>query len=397
MTSPLPPEIPDSDPILLPGGTPAQEAAKADAVGFNQRPLAASSPLTRPEGPGFWESIAWLIGVHVVQAGAAVLAIIGLAIVFLATHPLVPPPDAPPGAPFDVTAYFRGMGPWFEGELTAIIGLAGVATVLYGAAAVSLRLRRQGGLRGLGLQRPSTGHLLLIVLVTLPLSLLCTELQKTILSLLPPGDRDLLHVVFSRLAEGSFAQLVWGIAIAPALGEELICRGLIGRGLIARWGVVRGVLATSVLFGIMHINPAQAVAVIPLGIAMHIVYLATRSFWGPVLLHLLNNAFAAAVLKYGEEWQIAKLMDDGQAAPWHLLIVSAAMVTALGLLLWQTRVQYAREDGTLVPLSGSPAGTLLAGQPCIPVSQSPRPLLLAGSVFNSLGFAAVLWQLAAGL
>jgi len=39
-------------------------------------------------------------------------------------------------------------------------------------------------------------------------------------------------------------------------------------------------LITSVLFGIMHVNPAQAIGVMPLGLAMHFVYLTTRSFWG---------------------------------------------------------------------------------------------------------------------
>jgi membrane protease YdiL (CAAX protease family) len=344
--------------------------------------------MRRPEGPGFWESIAWLVGVHIVQAGAAMVAVVGLAMVYVVTHPFAPPPDSAPGTRFDFGAYFRAMGPWFEGEMTTIFGIAGLATVLYGTAAVSLRLHRQGGLGALGLKLPSAGHMGLIVLAMLPLSLLCTELQKLMLAALPHGDNDLLQIVFSRLAKASFPQFLWAIAIAPALGEELICRGLIGRGLIARWGVVPGVLVTSVLFGIMHINPAQAVAVIPLGIAMHFVYLTTRSFWAPVLLHLLNNAFAAFVLKYGEDWQINKLLDEGQAAPWHLMVVAAAMVTALGLLLWQTRVQYARADGTVVPPSGSGG---------VPVSQSPQLLLLACGAFNSLAFAAVLWQLATGL
>jgi uncharacterized protein len=293
--------------------------------------------------------------------------------------------------------YFRAMEPWLQSELAMIFGIAGLATVLYGTAAVSLRLHRQGGLRSLGLQLPSKGHLILVALAMLPLSLLCTELQKSMLIVLPHGDQDLMQVVFAHLAEASFPQILWAIAIAPALGEELICRGLIGRGLIARWGVVPGVLVTSVLFGIMHINPAQAVAVIPLGIAMHFAYLTTRSFWAPVLLHLLNNAFAAAVLKYGEQWQLAKLLDEGQAAPWHLMIVSAAMVTALGLLLWQTRVQYTRGDGTVGPFAGFTGETFADDIPGVPVSQSPQPLLLACGAFNSLGFAAVLWQLAAAI
>lgn len=369
------------------------EAIPLDGGSLQLSSVVVSSRPRRPEGPGLWESIAWLIGVHVVQAGAALVALLVLACVYLASHPLTVPDG---GGRFDLGAYTRAMGPWFESQLATILGLAGIATVLYGAAAVSVRLHRQGGLGSLGLHRPSIGHLSLIVLAVLPLSLLCTELQKAMLGALPHGENDWMQQVFSHLANASFPQILWAIAIAPALGEELICRGLIGRGLIARYGVIPGVLVTSVLFGIMHINPAQAVAVIPLGIAMHFVYLTTRSFWAPVLLHLLNNAFAAVVLKYGEQWQLARLLDEDQAAPWHLMIVSAAMVTALGLLLWQTRVQLARRDGSIVPLSTSSDSTPDGDGSGTPVSQSPRLLLLACGAFNSLGFAIVLWQLATG-
>ena len=63
------------------------------------------------------------------------------------------------------------------------------------------------------------------------------------------------------------------IAVAPAICEELIFRGLIGRGLIARQGLFRGVVITSLLFAAVHMHPAHAFGVIPLGIAMHVIYL----------------------------------------------------------------------------------------------------------------------------
>src|SRR5205085_9678359 len=112
------------------------------------------------------------------------------------------------------------------------------------------------------------------------------------------------------------------MAVLPALGEELIFRGLIGRGLLARWGVVAGVLWTSVLFGLVHLNPAQAIAVIPIGVILHFVYLTTGSFWAPVLLHFLNNAFAAVMLKYGEQLPLGRVMDSEAPVPLELLVVS---------------------------------------------------------------------------
>ncbi len=65
------------------------------------------------------------------------------------------------------------------------------------------------------------------------------------------------------------AGLIVAFAVAPALGEELVFRGVIGRGLIARWGLPAGVLITSVMFAAIHVHPAHVVGVIPVGIAMH--------------------------------------------------------------------------------------------------------------------------------
>jgi Type II CAAX prenyl endopeptidase Rce1-like len=185
------------------------------------------------------------------------------------------------------------------------------------------------------------------------------------------------------------------IAVAPAVAEELIFRGLIGRGLIGRWGVVWGVLTTSVLFGAMHVNPAQGVAVIPLGMAMHFAYLTTRSFWAPMLLHLLNNAFAAVMLKYGDEFQIARALDNTAGAPLPLLAVSAAMLVPIGLMLWQTRVRLTLADGELLSEAWHASEHPSDGN-VVRVSQPPRLLLIACGIGNCLGFLFVLWKLATG-
>jgi membrane protease YdiL (CAAX protease family) len=381
-------EIPPGE--FSPGDSPSGEAVAAAvfAEGAAPLPVPPRPAPPRPVGPGFWESIGWLIGIPVVQAIAFVVAGAGLAALVLMMRPSAT-------GTLDVSAITRETGPFIEKHFAVILGAAGMATVFYGAAAVSLRLRRQGGLRSLGLHAPSPVHLALVALGMLPLSLLCTELQKTIFGFYPNSQEDYMQL-FEHLGDAPLLQLLWGIALAPALGEELIFRGLIGRGLIARRGVFSGMMVTSILFGLLHLNPAQALAVIPLGFAMHFAYLTTRSFWSPVLLHLLNNGFAVLLLKYGEEWQLAKLLDGDQSAPLQLMTVSAAMLMALGLLLWQTRVRFTTPDGAPMPDPWTGAGGV-PESPSLAVCQPPRPLLLAYGAFNLLGFVGVIWQLAAAL
>ena len=79
------------------------------------------------------------------------------------------------------------------------------------------------------------------------------------------------------------------IGVGPGVIEEFFCRGYLGRGLVARYGLVGGVLLTSMLFGMLHLAPLYAVGTMVMGVLLHVTYLATRSLWVPVLLHFLNN------------------------------------------------------------------------------------------------------------
>jgi TRAP-type C4-dicarboxylate transport system permease small subunit len=154
-------------------------------------------------------------------------------------------------------------------------------------------------------------------------------------------------------------------------------------------------LVTSVLFGVMHINPAQAIGVMPLGLAMHFVYFTTRSFWAPMTLHFFNNALSVILLKHSGNLPVDKLVETNSATslPVPLLLISLSMVAAIGILLWQTRVQYVLPDGTL----WNPGYTSTEAPPqevnAVTTRQKARRLLVAASLFNTLGFMAAVWQL----
>src|SRR5207244_1470775 len=82
------------------------------------------------------------------------------------------------------------------------------------------------------------------------------------------------------------------IGFGPAIGEELWCRGFLGRGLVGNYGPVAGAFLTSFLFGLIHIEPRQAMVAMLMGLVLHYTYLMTRSLLVPMLLHLLNNSLA---------------------------------------------------------------------------------------------------------
>jgi membrane protease YdiL (CAAX protease family) len=282
-----------------------------------------------------------------------------------------------------LTSYFRG-------NLVLVLGVAQAATIVYGLLAIGLRIRPHG-VRRLGWQFPWLGHWLLVVLMMPPLCLLCSVLQNVMFQWMPGSEASIKELMDS-LGQAPLSLLVLVIGLGPALAEELVFRGLVGRGLVARRGLVQGMLITSVLFGVMHINAAQAIGVIPLGFAMHFVYFTTRSFWSPVTLHLFNNSLSVILLKQEADMPVNKLLETNSELPVALLVVALAMVTAIGILLWQTRVQYVLPDGS----HWNPGYTSTAAPPpevhAVAMRRSAGLQLLAVSLFSVLAFAVAAWQ-----
>jgi hypothetical protein len=164
----------------------------------------------------------------------------------------------------------------------------------------------------------------------------------------------------------------------------VVFRGLIGRGLIARWGVVGGVLLTSLLFAAAHVSPAHAIATLPIAVFLHVSYLATGSIGAPIFVHFLNNALSVTMMKYslGQHVHVSLV-----------LLISAVLsvaVTAV-LLLRERPVEGAWPPArrltprlTRPPTDAAPA-----------LSATPRWLIIAAGS-GVLGFACTFVASAAG-
>jgi uncharacterized protein len=101
---------------------------------------------------------------------------------------------------------------------------------------------------------------------------------------------------------GKAAIWVAGVIVAP-LSEEIVFRGYIFRALKARKGLLRGVVYSSALFALLHIDPSQGLtnagAFLPILAGAGIIALAyhrSGDLWVPITAHALNNAFAFTAL-----------------------------------------------------------------------------------------------------
>ena len=77
-------------------------------------------------------------------------------------------------------------------------------------------------------------------------------------------------------------------AVVPAFVEEFLFRGLVLTNLLP-YGRTTAVLASALLFGLMHQNAGQLFYATAAGLVLGFIYVKTRSVWVCVLIHFVNN------------------------------------------------------------------------------------------------------------
>jgi len=88
---------------------------------------------------------------------------------------------------------------------------------------------------------------------------------------------------------GTYFLCVLLLAIMPAIGEELLFRGMILHGLRTRFNDISAVLMSALMFAIMHGNLQQFVYPFLLGIIMGWIVLRTGSLISSIVVHFTNN------------------------------------------------------------------------------------------------------------
>jgi membrane protease YdiL (CAAX protease family) len=169
---------------------------------------------------------------------------------------------------------------------------------------------------------------------------------------------------------------VMTIGLGAPIAEELFFRGFLGRGLVAHYGRVRGVLLTSMFFSIMHLDPPHIVATFVLGAGFHYAYLMTRSLWVPISLHVLNNSISVLMVTLLKETEVSQ---SSEVADWLMCAPSLLLACAVGWALYRSRARLASSTGAAQP----------AWQPVYPGVQYPPPESDTTVVHPSAGWASL--------
>lgn len=95
--------------------------------------------------------------------------------------------------------------------------------------------------------------------------------------------------IFPNSERGYLITLI-GIALTPAVGEELLFRGVIMNNLKTKTNVHNAIAISALVFALIHFNMTNFFYYFILGVILGYLYYWGRSIVFPIMLHLLNNA-----------------------------------------------------------------------------------------------------------
>jgi len=281
--------------------------------------------------------------------------------------------------------------PQFYAEAQVILIPVGTFITLLVAVVVCWFFFGRSMWRKIAWRGVAPGQLICVLALTVPLAVLASEVTNCVGALLDVLELGLLSELRETGGElfGQFAAMpAWlvflGGCLLPGLGEEIYCRGLLSRGLIARYGVFVGTLFAAGLFGAMHLEPVQAFGAFALGIGLQYVFLTTRSLIAPIILHTLNNGFAFLTMRYADSYPVPGLtpMPDGSVphTPAAVLATAVLVVATLMAILYQNRTRWRLNDGSDWSPGYVTGETPPASLGAVAVRDSVHPLLILGGV-----------------
>lgn len=140
------------------------------------------------------------------------------------------------------------------------------------------------------------------------------------------------------------------IALVPAIGEEIVFRGVIQNIVLEiRKNPHVAVLSTALLFSAMHFSFTEFGTRFLLGAVLGYTYHYSQNFWIPAFVHFSNNALS--ILNYKAVESQAISMDIEQTDVVSLPLALGSLVLTVGLIMVFKRLA----DKTLPPSEIAPA------------------------------------------
>lgn len=86
--------------------------------------------------------------------------------------------------------------------------------------------------------------------------------------------------------------MLFVVLVFAPVAEEFVFRGVLLQRWAIRWNLPVGIVLSSILFGMLHINNPLGLTMF--GVVMALLYIRTRSLWVPIIAHAINNVVSVA-------------------------------------------------------------------------------------------------------
>lgn len=178
------------------------------------------------------------------------------------------------------------------------------------------------------------GLSMLLLLTSVPLVLFLFQLNKMLP--LPEAfkamEAQANETIKRLLTMDHFGELLGNlalIALLPAIGEEIVFRGIVQQQLMRRianpWWAL---LLSAAVFSFFHFQFEGFLPRLLLGFLLGWLYWQTRNFWVPVIAHFFNNGIQIiGQYAVGDKKSVVNMEQDIQV-PWFVALLSLFMVAA---------------------------------------------------------------------
>jgi uncharacterized protein len=117
------------------------------------------------------------------------------------------------------------------------------------------------------------------------------------------------------------------IAVIPAIGEELLFRGVIQR-LFSEWtrNPHAGIWITAIIFSAMHLQFYGFIPRTMLGVLFGYMLVWSGNMWIPITAHFVNNAMAVMVFYFIQRKQLSEEMETLGSEPAHWIYIILSLM-----------------------------------------------------------------------
>jgi len=123
---------------------------------------------------------------------------------------------------------------------------------------------------------------ILLLLITVSIGIVTDPLTNLI------PIPEFMEEIFETILSKSTYNLVLVVLIGPVI-EEMLLRGIILDGFLRQYSPVKSIFWSSLIFGLLHLNPWQFFGAFIAGLLMGYIYWKTRSLIACIFIHMVNN------------------------------------------------------------------------------------------------------------